>query len=216
MWAMWTRIWWVRPVSSQLHQRAGTAGTYHPVAGAGGLPLRVHPPSQERAGGTPDGGVYDSLGGVGRPVAHRQVDPAESAGVKLAFQLFLTIGVLGHHQQAGGAFVQSVDRVEARPLPVFPVAGHEEVAHRVVKVAVAGVDQHPGGFVDHHQVFVLIDEVQRAGAGEGLAGAVRVDSRTDSTCPAATRKRTFTRAPSTVMPSESHFTRRSTVPDRPR
>ena len=146
----------------QLHQGAGAADAQHPVMGAGGLAAGVHRPPVRGALCQADGGVYNAGGGGGRTVADGQVHPAEAPGVELELQPFLGVGVLGRHQQARGALVQPVDRVEIGLLPSGFVMIHQKITQSIVKMAVSGVDQHPGGLVEDDQIPVLVQDVQRA------------------------------------------------------
>ena len=73
--------------------------------------------------------------------------------------------VLCADQQAAGVLVDAVDNA----LPLHTVAGGElslavkeqGVDQRPLLVARAGVHHHVFGFVDHQQMLVLVDDVQR-------------------------------------------------------
>ena len=70
------------------------------------------------------------------------------------------IAGLGSHQQAGGAAIQTVDPVEGIGMEVISDGpGHGD---RIVGEGGA-VDGKPGGLIEHQQVLVLPDDVQRVG-----------------------------------------------------
>ncbi len=73
--------------------------------------------------------------------------------------------VLCHDQQAGGVLVNAVDDSRA----LFPADAREAVSavpeqrvhQRSVRMAGGRVNHHPAGFVDHDEIPVFIDDVQR-------------------------------------------------------
>ena len=131
--------------------------------GPGPLPCRVHPALHQRTGRRSNGGVYHTGGGLRRPLAHGQVPPAELGRMQLALEPLLCVGVLGHHQQAGGPSVQPVDRVEIRQNPLGFVIIGDKIPQRIGIMARSRVAGHAGGLVDDQQILVLVHNIQRAG-----------------------------------------------------
>lgn len=76
----------------------------------------VHPAGQ-LAGHIQDRGVYDALPGAYGTADQGQIFPVESAGMQHLPQQAVGMGVLGHHQQAGGIPVQPVDCPETKGVP---------------------------------------------------------------------------------------------------
>ena len=73
--------------------------------------------------------------------------------------------VLGHHQQDPGVHHDAVDYAGAELAAEAPHAApsvpQQGVDQGAVWVAGRGMDHHPLGLVDHQQVPVLIDDVQK-------------------------------------------------------
>ena len=95
------------------------------------------------------------------------------------FQLGLV--VLGDHEEAARVLVDAVHE-HTHPLVGTGLVGGlgpaemegQGVDEGAAIVAVAGVDHHAGGFVDHQQVLVLIDDVEGNVLGEDLHAAALV------------------------------------------
>ena len=82
--------------------------------------------------------------------------------------------VLCHHQQAAGVLINAVDDARAdlaanagKAALAMPQQG---VDQRAVRVAGCGVHHHALGLVDHQQVGILVDDVQRDILRHGLDG----------------------------------------------
>ena len=95
---------------------------------------------------------------------------------ELAGQVDLGGVGLGHDQQAGSVLVDAVDQ-QAHPFVVVFRIGRaaqvpgQRVDQRAAVVAVAGMDHQAGGLVDHQEVVVLIDNVERNRLGLDLDAA---------------------------------------------
>ena len=83
---------------------------------------------------------------------------------KLLSQRRLRLGCLGHHDEAAGVLVDAVNQshlgivgVERGHVAHVPCHGVDE---RSAEVAGTWVHHHAHGLVDHHQVAVLVDDVQ--------------------------------------------------------
>ena len=83
----------------------------------------------------------------------RRIDLAHRALAELLAQQGVNALVAGDHHQAGGAEVQAVHQGAARKALYQPVMHGVEVARIFARQA-----QQPGGLIDQHQVFVLIQE----------------------------------------------------------
>ena len=84
-------------------------------------------------------------------------------GEELVGQIELCGRILGHHQKAGGVFVDAVYQY-AHPF-VFHVGGEGEVIgegvhQRSVVISVAGMHYHAGCFVHDQYVVVFVNDVQ--------------------------------------------------------
>ena len=90
--------------------------------------------------------------------------------------------ILGNHQDAGGVLVDAVHQsgpdvsfVESRHIFQVPRQGVDEGA---AVVAVAGVYHHTGRFVDHQEIIILKNDIDRDIFGKdiGLLGRRNFDS----------------------------------------
>ena len=127
IWARWTRIWWVRPVSSRqairlatgLPSVAGIALQHLPMGDGLAAAARAPPSCRGACGWRSIGASIVPLGAVGRAPDERQIAALAAAPVRpwsancAASALVRAVG-LGHHHQAGGVLVEPVH--DAGPL----------------------------------------------------------------------------------------------------
>ena len=139
------------------------------IMGAGRQTALTHLAGNEGIFHRTNGGIHHAAGGIGCAVTHRQIDAAEMLGVEGGFQTLLSIDVFGDHQKSRSALIQTVDRMIIGIQADFLVIMKDEITQRIVKVTVAGMGENTGLLVDHQNIFVLIDDVQRAIGGDNTA-----------------------------------------------
>ena len=121
-----------------------------------------------------DGGA-DCSDGVPQPAAdHRLIDTGEGMLFDLRGQALMGQVVLRHNQQAAGILINAVDNTgthhAADAGQAVPAMGQQGVDQGAVGIAGRRMNDHALGLVDHEQVAVLIDDVQRDILGPGLIG----------------------------------------------
>jgi hypothetical protein len=143
------------------------------VLGARSLAAGDHGHPQRVGAVAPDRGVDDAVWCLGVLPDQGVVAATGGVGGELLDQVLGGIGGAGDDQQAGAARVEAVD--DARALRVadigqLPDARQQTVDERAVGVAGTGMDDHPGGLVDHDDVVVDVHDLERD-AGVGLRWA---------------------------------------------
>ncbi len=98
---------------------------------------------------------------------------------ELLRELELRLVVLRHSQQAARVLVNAVHEdahalVERVGVLAQAQVMREGVDERALVVAVAGMDHHAGGFVDHEHVVIFIDDLQRNLLRDDLQAAAPV------------------------------------------
>ncbi len=88
------------------------------------------------------------------------VDAADFTGLHLFDQLGLRLQGLGHHHQAGGVFVQAVNDTGARYVDDIWHVVQQRVEQRTAGMPGSRVHNQPGRLVDHHDVFIFVDDIQ--------------------------------------------------------
>ena len=70
-------------------------------------------------------------------------------------------GVLCNERKSGGITVQTIDAAEdERAVLLFKIAG-KSISKRVVIIVHGRMDRYSGRLVNHHQIFILINNIQR-------------------------------------------------------
>ena len=131
----------------QLQERAHSVCVQHFIVRSCGLSIRTDLLCHKGAIHLAKRCIHNPCGGFRFALAHGQIDPAERGGVQLLLQKFLGIGMLGRHQKAGGAPIQTVDRVKIGFLLRCFVIMDQEITQRIGKVAWTGMNRQAGGFV---------------------------------------------------------------------
>lgn len=92
------------------------------------------------------------------------------AGEQLA-QTYVGGIMLGRHYQPGRILVQAVhDAGPAHPTharEAIATMGQQGINKRMIGIARCGMDHKTGGFIEHDQMFVLVDNIQIHGLGLG-------------------------------------------------
>ena len=63
--------------------------------------------------------------------------------------------------ETGGVSVQSADSVGGEPIALLLKVERKRVAQCVIVVSLRWMNRHTGGFVEHKQVLILVDNVER-------------------------------------------------------
>ncbi len=199
--AMWTRIWWVRPVSSDHpQQRAAAAAGARSRSGCGPRAARRcrSTSARGRAGGARSGrrscpcapadGRRPAPGT--RAAAARRPAAAFSARWTASF-----LATTSRPEVSRSSRCTIPARHGSSPPAARPV---ERLGERPGPVAARGVHHHAGGLVDHQQVLVLVGDRERRRLGRaGPPDSARSRSSTSIASPAATRWRLGRSRPST-------------------
>ncbi len=107
----------------------------------------------------------------GRPLRHlsdddRQVEAMHAAPLQLLAEVPMRDIVAGHDEETRGVPVEPVDNTRALSSPNGRPAlapRQEPVDERASGMPGTRMNDQPGGFVEHHQVLILIDHVQSYG-----------------------------------------------------
>ncbi len=106
---------------------------------------------------------------------HRQVLAVHVARGQLLHQRGLRLDGAGHHHHAAGVLVQAVHDARARQHRQARVAEQQRVDQGAGGVARPGVDHQADRLVDHINVFILVQDVQRDVLGLGVGLGVEHD-----------------------------------------
>ena len=108
----------------------------------------------------PIGGI-DSATGSDHADHNAFVDPADRARLQLSNQLGVRLQRLGHHHQAGGVLVQTMHDTGARHIDDVRHMVQQGIEQGAIGMPGSRVHHQPSRLVDHQQVIVLVNDVQR-------------------------------------------------------
>src|SRR5215472_10690945 len=150
----------------ELEQARGIAVGEQAIARDGRLAVRprggshaqtpiLHEPAFQHARLTPDASAHQ-----------RHVDALHASGLELGLQLPLGRLGLGENEEARRLAIETVHDEGARARPLRREVIPEETVGRALPLPLGGDAQEPWGFVDHHDVRVLVDEAEAAREGD--------------------------------------------------
>ena len=111
-------------------------------------------------GVTRDWLFYRAAGGHGAD-RHRFVFAGNFTRLQRFHQPGLRRHGFRHHHQSGGVFIQTVHNAGTRHVGDFRVMMQQRIEHRAVRVTGARVHHQIARLVDHQDVAVFIDDIQR-------------------------------------------------------
>ncbi len=165
MWAMWTLIWWVRPVTSRQWTRDAPGQPLDDgVEGSRWTAVIDHRHLLPVAWVAVDGRVHHAfvLGELAE--TDREIGLFDLAPTKVEAERLVGSIILRHHHETGGVFVEPVDDPgsgdPADPAEVLAVV-EEGVDERTAGIARRRVDDEIRGLVDDQKIFVFEDDRQR-------------------------------------------------------
>ncbi len=91
----------------------------------------------------------------------RLVDATDAARLQLLDQAGLRLQGLGHDHQAGGVLVQAMNDAGARDVDQIRYVMQQRIEQCAVGVARSGVHDQPGGLVDHQNLIILVNDLER-------------------------------------------------------
>lgn len=121
---------------------------------------------------TTDGSGYNARRWNGSSGHYGAVGPLNRVVCELGGKPLVRAIGLGNDEKAGGVLVDAVDdaragdTADARKLAAAMV--EQGIDQSSVGIACSGMDDEPGGLVDHDQVLVLVDDVEWQVLGDGL------------------------------------------------
>ncbi len=158
-----TRIWWVRPVSSDdFHQRRLLAEELHRLEHAGGLlagGMRLHRSFSAHANIRAQRHVDAFLAELPLALHQREVAFLHLPLAQQRVQRAQRRGLARHQQQAAGIAIEAMHQLEI----FIGTRGAQRFDHAEAH-ATATVHSHPGRLVDDQQLWVLVHD----GAGDAL------------------------------------------------
>ncbi len=106
-------------------------------------------------------GLVDSAAGDDVALDDSQIVAPHLAPRQLSAQLKMGPFRARDDEAAGGFLVETMDDAKTRHPPQFRIPIKQGVLQRAVPVSGAGVDEHPGGLVQHQKVAILDQNIER-------------------------------------------------------